>query len=162
MAELLQIAYVSRRLSGLTDHDIIDEIVLPSMRRNRAKGIGGCLLFNSDIFCQVLEGPWDAVKGLAERIYCDPRHTEITQKLRRAVEAPAFAKFHMRVLREGDMHRLLKDHTRREDEHDPAHDPTGGPAIENARRILADTYDGPALVNGVLAAIERCNEIRPH
>lgn len=55
----------------------VERILAASRRNNAAEGVTGALLFNRDIFAQVLEGPPAAVERTFERIQRDPRHDAV-------------------------------------------------------------------------------------
>ena len=73
-----QMAYISRRAVGVHDDEIVDEIVLPSIVRNRALGISGCLWFDEKRFFQVLEGDEGSVRSVYRKISIDDRHHDVT------------------------------------------------------------------------------------
>ncbi len=96
---LIEVIYVSRRLPDMPDDQIVDEIALPSMRRNRQSGITGCLWFDQSYFVQVLEGPGSGVEPLLGRIQADPRHTSVRIVRCRPIAERAFDRFTLRVPR---------------------------------------------------------------
>ena len=63
-------------------------LVQPSRTRNAAHGIGGCLLFDGQRFCQLIEGPAAAVSTLWQRIGRDPRHRDVGVLLDQLTAAP--------------------------------------------------------------------------
>ncbi len=65
--------YISR-LAGTTPTSAIGLILRQARERNRPDGIGGALVFDGERFCQLMEGPPEAVSALAARIERDPRH----------------------------------------------------------------------------------------
>jgi hypothetical protein len=54
--------------------DTFAAISRQSRVRNPVLGIRGALLFDGQRFCQLVEGPVEAVQALARRIASDPRH----------------------------------------------------------------------------------------
>ena len=75
---LYRLVYLSQNgLEG--DHAARDEqlcdILNASRRNNMQVGVTGALMFNTEYFAQVLEGPVDAVEATFERIQCDERHS---------------------------------------------------------------------------------------
>jgi hypothetical protein len=81
--DLYRIVYCSRNLinpSGArTDQDAELERILHAARTNNAsQGVTGALLFNSECFAQVLEGPRKSVERIFEVIQRDRRHGQIT------------------------------------------------------------------------------------
>lgn len=76
---LHRLVYVSRNLLAGSPGAIEEEVlgILAASRRNNARvGVTGALLFSTDCFAQVLEGPLAAVQATFERIQCDQRHTD--------------------------------------------------------------------------------------
>jgi hypothetical protein len=55
----------------------LDQILTSARRNNAAAAVTGALLHNHGFFAQVLEGPWEAVQTVFERILLDPRHREV-------------------------------------------------------------------------------------
>ena len=55
----------------------VSSIVRRSQARNEAGGLSGALLFASNMFVQVLEGPIGQVEETFERICCDLRHRQL-------------------------------------------------------------------------------------
>lgn len=78
---ILQIAYLSKRKHDVTDEDIVDGIVLPSLAKNRSLGITGCLWFDRTHFFQVLEGTPEAIENLFAVIATDDRHESVDRIL---------------------------------------------------------------------------------
>lgn len=68
--------YISRLSSGSPPHTV-SQILRQSRERNRARAIGGALVFDGERFCQLLEGEPAAVVQLAARITADPRHQDV-------------------------------------------------------------------------------------
>lgn len=67
-------------ISGLapdTTPDTVSQILRHTRERNRARAISGALVFDGERFCQLIEGPPDAVHALASRIVQDPRHVDL-------------------------------------------------------------------------------------
>ena len=95
---LSRLVYVSRRLPGVSDTEVVDRIALTSMRRNRTVHVTGCLWFGPTNFFQVLEGEGRHVSETYERILADRRHTDIRLLDRRPIDGRDFARFAMRVV----------------------------------------------------------------
>lgn len=75
---LYRLVYLSHNnLEG--DHAALDEqirdILNVSRRNNMQACVTGALMFNTEYFAQVLEGPLHAVEATFERIQCDERHS---------------------------------------------------------------------------------------
>ena len=78
--DLFRIVYCSRNsLADDADGDAVslDQILATSRRNNASCGVTGALLYSRGLFVQTLEGPYDAVQTVFERIQIDPRHDEI-------------------------------------------------------------------------------------
>ncbi len=97
-AALIRLVYASTRLPFVTDTEVVDGIVLVSMRRNREVDVTGCLWFGPGHFFQVLEGPTRHVDDTYDRICRDRRHTAIDLLERRPIDARNFERFSMRVV----------------------------------------------------------------
>ena len=95
-----QMAYISRRAVGVHDDEIVDEIVLPSIVRNRALGISGCLWFDEKRFFQVLEGDEGSVRSVYRKISIDDRHHDVTLLIDDPIAIRNFPRFSMQVIRQ--------------------------------------------------------------
>lgn len=103
MKSLYQIAYVSRRAPGVGDDEVVDEIALPSYRRNRNMDITGCLWFDTAYFVQFLEGPSESVLSTYGRICRDRRHGDVREVVSREIGERAFGRFALQVVRDDAM-----------------------------------------------------------
>jgi hypothetical protein len=77
---LYKLIYLSRNVIKGDDDTLHKEItqILRSARKNNTKeNITGALMFSSDYFAQILEGPHDKVLTLFEHIQQDNRHSEM-------------------------------------------------------------------------------------
>ena len=61
------------------DHLVLEDILTKSRANNPAIGVTGNLIYHSDLFLQLLEGPHQAVNTLYETILADNRHTDIVK-----------------------------------------------------------------------------------
>ena len=61
------------------DHMVLEDILTKSRANNPAIGVTGNLIYHSDLFLQLLEGPHLAVNRLYETILADNRHTDIVK-----------------------------------------------------------------------------------
>lgn len=80
MSQLYHLAYISKNTVKGTAEDIRAEIrsILAAAHRNNPKlGVTGALLYSGGYFCQVIEGPEDALEDLFETIQMDDRHGEV-------------------------------------------------------------------------------------
>jgi len=99
---LRRILYMSLRSTDVSDRVIVDEIVLPAMRRNQAAEVTGCLWFDETAFVQAIEGTDEELGPIWSSILADPRHCAVTVCEDAPVRDRAFARFSMRVLRDVD------------------------------------------------------------
>ena len=103
MNTLSRLVYVSRRAEGVTDEQIVDDIVLPSIAFNRRTDITGCLWFSEESFLQVLEGGADEVAALYGRIKADTRHHSVTTLQEKTIFDRSFQRFQLRVVTDQGM-----------------------------------------------------------
>ena len=94
----IELVYASHRPAQTTDAEVVDGIVLPSMRFNRSVGITGCLWFGPGRFVQVLEGAEAEVEALYGRIQLDGRHSEVRLLRTGPIASRSFARWAMRAL----------------------------------------------------------------
>ena len=80
--------YLSRLADGV-GYGIFAGLAKCSRTRNARYGSGGCLLFDGQRFCQLIEGPEPAVSALWARIADDARHREAMTLLDRFLPAGA-------------------------------------------------------------------------
>jgi hypothetical protein len=74
-------AYMSRSLIEGSDQVVeweLESILDAALRNNPREGLTGALLYSGGYFCQILEGPKDAIVRLYEKIQLDERHTDVT------------------------------------------------------------------------------------
>ncbi len=102
-APLHLIAYASRRSPDVDDDQIVDDIALPSYRKNRSLEITGCLWFDDGHFLQFIEGPRDNLESLYKSICADSRHLDVRELVNRPVESRAFARFALQVVKNDDL-----------------------------------------------------------
>ena len=75
---IFRIVYCSRNtLAAGTNVADLDQILATSRRNNQAVGVTGALLYTDGLFAQTLEGDFDAVQSVFERIQADPRHDDV-------------------------------------------------------------------------------------
>ena len=75
--EVRHVIYISRPTHF--DHLVLEEILTKSRSNNPAIGITGSLIYHSDLFLQLLEGPDLAVHKLYQTILADNRHADIVK-----------------------------------------------------------------------------------
>lgn len=107
-ASLIQLVYVSRRQANLRDEAVIDGIVFPALRFNRARDITGCIWVGKEHFVQVLEGSPDEVDPLYARIEQDTRHTSVTLLQREKVRQRDYERFAMQLIRGQESEEVAK------------------------------------------------------
>jgi hypothetical protein len=73
---LLELLYVSS-LAPDQRPTVVGQIVAQARARNEERGITGLLVFDGIHFCQHIEGPFEAVQPLMDRIRHDPRHEAV-------------------------------------------------------------------------------------
>lgn len=83
-----QCLYLSRLAEGC-GYEIFAGLAQRARSRNAAQGTGGCLLFDGQRFCQLIEGPEPAATALWVRIGADPRHRVTRLLLDRSLPAHA-------------------------------------------------------------------------
>ena len=75
--EIRHVIYISKPTHF--DHLVLEDILTKSRANNPAMGVTGNLIYHSDLFLQLLEGPHSAVNRLYETILADNRHTDIVK-----------------------------------------------------------------------------------
>ncbi|CAE7483801.1 unnamed protein product [Symbiodinium natans] len=98
-SKLMQLMYKSVIKEGdESAKGLVDKIVPQAMVKNARNGITGWMLYNdrTSVVYQVLEGPPESIERLWERISTDPRHSIVTDSVRRrAIPAREFANWSM-------------------------------------------------------------------
>ena len=79
--DLYKIVYCSKNYmlgeQSMRDEQVI-QILKTSRKNNSLQNVTGALLYSSNFFAQVLEGPQKAIETIFERIQRDDRHGEVT------------------------------------------------------------------------------------
>lgn len=75
--KIKHVIYTSR--PTFFDNDVLDGILHTSRANNIKWNVTGSLIFHSDLYLQLLEGPTDAINKLYQKIMADSRHAEITK-----------------------------------------------------------------------------------
>ncbi len=81
MNHIQKVVYCSRNLiegDAATRDAEISQILETARKNNSQVNVTGALLFSTDHFAQVLEGPQQAVEAIFERIQHDSRHGDVT------------------------------------------------------------------------------------
>jgi hypothetical protein len=86
---LVSLTYVSSALKPLSQTELYDLLQM-AREFNAAHGITGMLLYKDESFLQTLEGPWNEVQNLMQKIQQDPRHTGILRLPTRMVRERQF------------------------------------------------------------------------
>jgi hypothetical protein len=98
MPKLYDLAYISKNTIKGDSDEIkaqIQNILVRAQRNNTALGITGALLFSGGYFCQVIEGPQQALEDLFESIQMDGRHGDVTVLHFHPIEARGFSEWAM-------------------------------------------------------------------
>ena len=96
--ELKILTYTSWARAGLRP-DEVAAILSAAKINNPLDGITGLLIFNGTAFMQVLEGSEAAIDGLTARLVGDPRHSNMSIRDSRLIEARSFPNWSMAYLR---------------------------------------------------------------
>jgi hypothetical protein len=91
---MLAIVYISSAVPPFSDSDLI-ALLKQSRNKNAELEITGILLYKDGDIMQLLEGPKEAVKKLAQTIYADKRHRGIIQLLQRNISQREFPDWSM-------------------------------------------------------------------
>ena len=92
--EVEHVIYISRPTHF--DHLVLEDILTKSRANNLVTGVTGNLIYHSDLFLQMLEGPHLAVHKLYETILADGRHTEIVKLRAETFSRRLFASWAMK------------------------------------------------------------------
>ena len=100
---LKQIVYLSKPTVTMSISEVRD-LLVKSRVNNHFKDVTGMLLFDGEVFLQVLEGPAATVTALFEKIEKDPRHTQFTSLMERMILQRDFGDWSMGLAHiEGDL-----------------------------------------------------------
>ena len=91
---LKHVIYTSR--PTFFEIEILDNILNTSRTNNTKWDITGNLIFHSDLFLQLLEGPPDAIDSLYQNILLDNRHTDIFKLRDEITQRRLFASWTMK------------------------------------------------------------------
>ena len=78
--------------------DEVDAIVMSARINNPLDGISGVLIFNGTAFMQILEGSEAAIDALTARLTRDARHSNMSIRDERLIEARTFPNWSMAYL----------------------------------------------------------------
>ena len=112
--EVRHVIYISRPTHF--DHLVLEAILTKSRSNNPAIGITGSLIYHSDLFLQLLEGPPLAVHKLYQTILTDNRHADIVNLCDETFSRRLFASWAMKndghqswMLSRGEIARMSSD-----------------------------------------------------
>ena len=91
---MISLAYVSASSATISSSDIV-ELVVQSRANNTRLGVIGALLSHRGRFVQILEGDEATVLRLYRTISRDPRHGDIHELSRQAIQARQFPQWTM-------------------------------------------------------------------
>jgi Sensors of blue-light using FAD. len=94
MPNLIHIVYVSFSRNQLSELEL-DELLSEIRPKNLATGITGLLLYNDEIFIQVIEGETDTIRRLYDILQKDKRHTNIVKILEERIDQRSFPNWSM-------------------------------------------------------------------
>ena len=89
-----RVIYCSQSTVDFTPDELI-ELLEVSRKNNAAVGLSGMLLYSSQSFLQVIEGPEEALRATYARILADDRHTNLRLLLDAEVAQPLFPSWTM-------------------------------------------------------------------
>ena len=84
-----RIIYCSQATSDVSPAELVALLEL-SRNNNQQAGLSGMLLYSSQSFLQVLEGPEEQLQTTYARILADERHTKLRMLMNADVAAPMF------------------------------------------------------------------------
>lgn len=91
---LSNLVYISRRKPECTDEEI-DKILAACERNNGKSGITGILLYSDTEFVQYLEGDYEQIQSLYEKIKQDKRHEKVIFITSEILEERSFPSWQM-------------------------------------------------------------------
>ncbi|WP_282126239.1 BLUF domain-containing protein [Marinifilum flexuosum] len=94
MPNLIHIVYVSFSRNQLSELKL-DELLSEIRPKNLANGVTGLLLYNDEIFIQVIEGELNTIRTLYDLLQKDKRHTNIVKILEERIDQRSFPNWSM-------------------------------------------------------------------
>jgi Sensors of blue-light using FAD len=105
---MLELIYRSRLASDLNLPEVY-AIMKEARQRNDAMSVTGVLLFNTQYFLQLIEGPKESIEALYPRIEKDRRHQNVECLVKRAITERSWANWSMAlVMPTADNQHILK------------------------------------------------------
>ena len=112
--KIKHVIYTSR--PTFFDNDVLDGILHTSRANNINCEVTGSLIFHSDLYLQLLEGPTKSIDDLYQKILKDSRHAEITKLRDENTDRRLFASWTMKsdvfkswMLSRGALNELTSD-----------------------------------------------------
>ena len=105
---IYELSYRSQASEKLTAKDI-NTIVQHSIENNKAKNITGALVYHSNTFFQVIEGPKKNILALYDKLLLDDRHKEVTLIWKGVTAKRTFGNWTMAFLTEKEEKNLKVD-----------------------------------------------------
>lgn len=101
---LSQLIYVSNRSENCTEKEI-QKILVSCEKNNPPLNITGVLLYSDTKFIQLVEGRYDTILGLYDKLKTDGRHEQVRMISCGPIEEKAFPSWHMgsRKMVEGEV-----------------------------------------------------------
>src|SRR6056300_1500659 len=94
---MFELIYLSTAVKRMTK-DILQSILMESMRHNSDHNITGILLYDQGSFCQVLEGDKKDVLSLFKKIKKDKRHFNVITISEKDIQYREFSAWSMRFI----------------------------------------------------------------
>lgn len=91
---LSHLIYISNREKECTDQEI-DKILASCQENNRHDDITGVLLYSNSKFLQYLEGDYNKINELFDKIKKDPRHSNVVMLTSFAIQERSFPSWEM-------------------------------------------------------------------
>ncbi len=102
-AELQRLIYASRWAGNVADDidETVRSIVCASIPKNRLANLTGLLMVNNGWFIQALEGSRPNIAALMDRLFRDPRHSDIHVICSGSTDGRCFADWNMAAVTMG-------------------------------------------------------------
>lgn len=97
-SQLQSLTYISRAAEGLSDEDVF-AIYRTAQELNAIDGVTGLLVFDGEVFMQIVEGGQDALNALVTRLRGDKRHHELNIVDERVITTRSFADWSMKMVK---------------------------------------------------------------
>lgn len=94
MPNLIHIVYVSFSSNQLSELEL-DQLLSEIRPKNLANGVTGLLLYNDEIFIQVIEGELNTIRTLYDILQKDKRHTNVVKILEERIDQRSFPNWSM-------------------------------------------------------------------